>query len=393
LGQRDDLSDSPFMKALSSRSLQKFIVVPNVTESLYCRLWCVAELWKAMELELEKNSALIFVAKDNLAPSAKCRRPADSLATMIRGATCSDAHDERRIRSFIKGHEEHIQGMIQMLAAPSKSKATPSQRKANIKANIKAKRAVKRPALPVAAAAMPSAAASHAFPEFVEVKEAENKVRLASALAESAGAARQQEESARADSARAARQQEEFALAARAAQQQEESARAARQQEESALEERWHEESALADFAQAARQQEEQKSSSAALCVLASSSFAEDVSGLAVAPSREAKRASRSPSPIAPSRLWQSVKHLAPTGRKETGPRLDSTGEGGSLGMDSEHARGSHHSCDISPISGDAEAVEDGDLEVGVLESEDDAEALEDAGNVGDDRLDELLTI
>ena len=60
----------------------------EVTESLYCRLWCVAELWKAMEVQKLRGTHMIHVAKD-----AKKGGKADreSIGAMIQGAGCSDA--------------------------------------------------------------------------------------------------------------------------------------------------------------------------------------------------------------------------------------------------------------------------------------------------------------
>lgn len=123
LGERFDLSDSPFMLALSASQLHSFVVVPNVTESLYCRLWCVAELWKAMEVEKQRGSPLIFVAKDTVkkAPDAKGGTK-DSISTMLQHATCSDENDEKRIRAYIQGNEHHLQDEIKNLAIKAKQR-------------------------------------------------------------------------------------------------------------------------------------------------------------------------------------------------------------------------------------------------------------------------------
>jgi len=123
LGGRFDLSDSPFMLALSASQLHSFVVVPNVTESLYCRLWCVAELWKAMEVEKQRGSPLIFVAKDTVkkAPDTKGGTK-DSISTMIQHATCSDENDEKRIRAYIQGNEHHLQDEIKNLAIKAKER-------------------------------------------------------------------------------------------------------------------------------------------------------------------------------------------------------------------------------------------------------------------------------
>lgn len=115
LGQKDDLSDSPFMQALAAPCIQRFLVVPNCSESLYRRLWCVAELKTAMEIEIGMGRPFIFVAKDPLEKSYGPRR-VESVASMISEAKCSDIDDEIRIRKFIQGHEENIERMIVQIA-------------------------------------------------------------------------------------------------------------------------------------------------------------------------------------------------------------------------------------------------------------------------------------
>lgn len=115
LGNRFDLTDSPFMQALADVRLHSFVVVPNVTESLYCRLWCVAELWKAMEVQKLRGQSMIHVAKDSVKPAHKAR-PVETISAMIHGASCSDENDEQRIRAYIAGNELHIEDMIKDLA-------------------------------------------------------------------------------------------------------------------------------------------------------------------------------------------------------------------------------------------------------------------------------------
>eukprot|EP00435_Cladocopium_sp_Y103_P056166 s89_g18.t2 len=119
LGERFDLMDSPFMQALADERLHSFVVVPNVTESLYCRLWCVAELWKAMEVQKMRGQQMIHVAKDAVKHAHKAR-PSETIAAMIHGASCSDENDEKRIRAYISGNEVHIQDMIKSLASKKK---------------------------------------------------------------------------------------------------------------------------------------------------------------------------------------------------------------------------------------------------------------------------------
>lgn len=119
LGERFDLMDSPFMQALADERLHSFVVVPNVTESLYCRLWCVAELWKAMEVQKMRGQQMIHVAKDAVKHTHKAR-PSETIAAMIHGASCSDENDEKRIRAYISGNEIHIQDMIKSLASKKK---------------------------------------------------------------------------------------------------------------------------------------------------------------------------------------------------------------------------------------------------------------------------------
>ena len=80
-------------QALSSERLHSFVVVPNITESLYCRLWCVAELWKAMEIQQRRQTKMIYVAKEEKKKGGKER---ESIAAMIQGAGCSDAPRESK---------------------------------------------------------------------------------------------------------------------------------------------------------------------------------------------------------------------------------------------------------------------------------------------------------
>jgi len=128
LGNRFDLTDSPFMQALADERLHSFVVVPNVTESLYCRLWCVAELWKAMEVQKLRGQSMIHVAKDTVKPAHKAR-PVETISAMIHGASCSDENDEERIRAYIAGNELHIEDMIKDLATKTSKVSKMSAKK------------------------------------------------------------------------------------------------------------------------------------------------------------------------------------------------------------------------------------------------------------------------
>eukprot|EP00927_Polykrikos_kofoidii_P006071 TRINITY_DN12452_c0_g1_i3.p1 TRINITY_DN12452_c0_g1~~TRINITY_DN12452_c0_g1_i3.p1 ORF type:complete len:323 (-),score=36.25 TRINITY_DN12452_c0_g1_i3:49-1017(-) len=115
LGEREDLQDSPFMLALSATTLSRFVIVPNATESLYTRLWCVAELKKAMELELQRR--FIYIAKDPLCEGARRNRVhSERIDSMVSRATCTDPADETRIRAYISGFEGELQNTISQLA-------------------------------------------------------------------------------------------------------------------------------------------------------------------------------------------------------------------------------------------------------------------------------------
>jgi len=97
------------------------LIVPNVSESLYSRLWCVAELHKAMKLELASGTSLIHVAKDPV-PFSKSGVRSGGISAMIADATCSDDDDKMRIKDYIRGHEVEIESMIQALARRARDK-------------------------------------------------------------------------------------------------------------------------------------------------------------------------------------------------------------------------------------------------------------------------------
>jgi len=145
LGCKPDLSDSPFARALGAPTCQMLLAVPNVTESIYARLWCVEEARRAIGLGLP-----VWLATDRgiLHWPVRCGSVAEATEEMttcklhrsrawsgedvnaqesaevqlrtafrtVRRARCSDADDERRILAWIRGHEDEIDGMIHRLA-------------------------------------------------------------------------------------------------------------------------------------------------------------------------------------------------------------------------------------------------------------------------------------
>jgi hypothetical protein len=43
IGSNPDMSDAPFVRALEAQSCTRMLVVPNATQSIYKRLWCIEE--------------------------------------------------------------------------------------------------------------------------------------------------------------------------------------------------------------------------------------------------------------------------------------------------------------------------------------------------------------
>jgi len=145
LGSAPDLSDSPFALALSAKTCQMLLAVPNVTESIYARLWCVEEARRAIErntpvwlatdcgilhwpsgcrsvqeatramTSMRLQRSRVWGPEDCDASEASERQLAGEFKT-VRSAVCSDANDEHRIRASIRGKEEHIDAMILGLA-------------------------------------------------------------------------------------------------------------------------------------------------------------------------------------------------------------------------------------------------------------------------------------
>lgn len=85
--------------------LQVMLVVPNSTQSIYKRLWCVAEIKVAKDLNLP-----IRVASETGSISLMLT---DFVS--VREAKCSDADDEARIRASIAGEEDSIDRLIRAL--------------------------------------------------------------------------------------------------------------------------------------------------------------------------------------------------------------------------------------------------------------------------------------
>ena len=79
------------------------LVMPNSTESIYTRLWCVAEIKVAKDLNLP-----IRVAYE----TGTAMRQLLSNFTSVRNAQCSDPSDEARIRGAVDGQEDAIDSLI-----------------------------------------------------------------------------------------------------------------------------------------------------------------------------------------------------------------------------------------------------------------------------------------
>lgn len=149
LGSQPDLSDSPFTRALNGATCQMLLVVPNATESIYKRLWCVEEARRAIERGLP-----VWLATDCgiLHWPSRCKSVADASRMMasntllrtkawspedceaqersvqqlahdfetVTNAQCSDEDDRRRILASIMGEEARINTMICQLAKSGK---------------------------------------------------------------------------------------------------------------------------------------------------------------------------------------------------------------------------------------------------------------------------------
>ena len=101
----DPLRDSPFARALSSAKVM--LVVPNTAESIYTRLWCVAEIKVAKDFGKSIRVATEHGSTQNLLTNF----------SSVRQAKCSDADDEARIRKAIEGQENEIDKLIHDLVS------------------------------------------------------------------------------------------------------------------------------------------------------------------------------------------------------------------------------------------------------------------------------------
>ena len=82
------------------------LVMPNSTESIYTRLWCVAEIKVAKDLNLP-----IRIAYER----GTAMRQVLSNFTSVRNAQCSEPSDKARIQGAIAGQEDAIDSLIQEL--------------------------------------------------------------------------------------------------------------------------------------------------------------------------------------------------------------------------------------------------------------------------------------
>lgn len=174
IGSADDLSDSPFVKALEAPTCSMMLVVPNATVSIYTRLWCIEEarraILKGMKVKLaffrlgravtsamcvlgdyeDSIKAVFKKASHSLGStripdsmvgrhivalqewkreresewrkdrSEQARRELQSGFSSVTAATCSNPEDERRIRSAMNGMEDLIDAMITKLTTEGK---------------------------------------------------------------------------------------------------------------------------------------------------------------------------------------------------------------------------------------------------------------------------------
>ena len=80
--------------------------MPNSTESIYTRLWCVAEIKVAKDLNLP-----IRIAYER----GTAMRQVLSNFTSVRNAQCSEPSDKARSQGAIAGQEDAIDSLIQEL--------------------------------------------------------------------------------------------------------------------------------------------------------------------------------------------------------------------------------------------------------------------------------------
>lgn len=135
------LADSPFSHAM--QHVETLVVVPNIAESVYTRLWCVAEAKMAIDLGIlvklatdadsRDQSTLSRITSRSLSQGIDVMdmcivgigsyRRAESAQTEaseelnskfegVRAATCSDPEDEAQIRKAICGEEDRIDDLI-----------------------------------------------------------------------------------------------------------------------------------------------------------------------------------------------------------------------------------------------------------------------------------------
>lgn len=136
------LRDSPF--ALAMHHARILVVVPNRAQSIYGRLWCVAEAKMAIDWQIPVRLATNAESCDQTLMRSISQRATSHGGTIrgscipdigsylraeeavkgaaiqlrcegVRMATCTDADDEVRIREAIRGEEDHIDELISQL--------------------------------------------------------------------------------------------------------------------------------------------------------------------------------------------------------------------------------------------------------------------------------------
>lgn len=77
IGSAPDMSDAPFVQALEAESCTRMLVVPNATQSIYKRLWCIEEARRAVNRGLEVRLAFGKVEEQGHCPTQRCERYRD----------------------------------------------------------------------------------------------------------------------------------------------------------------------------------------------------------------------------------------------------------------------------------------------------------------------------
>jgi len=156
IGSADDMSDSPFVQALLAPPCLRMLVLPNVHESIYTRLWCVEEARRAISKGLDVELCHSDPYNTSMEPDRlqsqeerKIQQECDAVRekmtkefrakgwsssdqvqqerteksraqlqcgfTSVLAAKCSSIEDEQRIRKAMQGCEQEIDAMVMAL--------------------------------------------------------------------------------------------------------------------------------------------------------------------------------------------------------------------------------------------------------------------------------------